>query len=64
MIPKDKVWQRPQLVVLTRSEPAEAVLTACKTGGSRSPGPSDSVSPYNCKSDRSDNGWCADHSPS
>ena len=28
-----KVWQKPELVILTRSTPEEAVLTACKLGG-------------------------------
>ena len=26
-----KTWQAPQLVILTRSKPEEAVLTGCKT---------------------------------
>jgi hypothetical protein len=25
-----KVWQKPELIVLVRSKPEEAVLTACK----------------------------------
>ena len=35
---KKKQWQKPQLVVLLRSKPEEAVLTACKTA-SLSAGP-------------------------
>ncbi len=27
---KDKAWQKPELVVLLRSRPEEAVLTVCK----------------------------------
>ncbi len=27
-----KVWQKPELVVLVRGKPEEAVLTACKGG--------------------------------
>jgi hypothetical protein len=27
-----KQWQKPELVVLTRSKPEEAVLTVCKAG--------------------------------
>ena len=30
---KKKQWQKPQLVVLVRSKPEEAVLTACKAEG-------------------------------
>jgi hypothetical protein len=30
---RDRQWQRPQLLVLARSNPEEAVLTACKTQG-------------------------------
>lgn len=33
-----KRWQRPQLVVLVRSQPEEVVLTACKTGTNDLPG--------------------------
>ena len=34
-----KTWQKPQLVVLARSNPEEAILTACKraTFGTGSP---------------------------
>ena len=28
-----KEWQKPELIILTRSTPEEAVLTACKVGG-------------------------------
>jgi hypothetical protein len=27
----NKVWEKPQLIILARSKPEEAVLTACKT---------------------------------
>ena len=27
-----KTWQKPQLVVLVRGKPEEAILTTCKTG--------------------------------
>jgi hypothetical protein len=36
-----KPWQKPELVILTRGNPEEAVLTGCKTGasaGSNGPG--------------------------
>lgn len=29
-----KTWQKPELIILTRSTPEEAVLTACKLGNS------------------------------
>jgi hypothetical protein len=32
-----KLWQKPQLIVLVRNKPEEAVLLACKNGAS--PGP-------------------------
>jgi hypothetical protein len=32
-------WTRPQLVVLTRGNPEEAVLSACKNGGHAVAGP-------------------------
>jgi hypothetical protein len=28
----EQTWQKPELISLTRSEPQEAVLTACKYG--------------------------------
>ena len=31
-----KKWEKPQLIVLTRSRPEEAVLLACKGGGQQS----------------------------
>jgi len=31
---KTKTWKKPELVVLTRTKPEEAVLTVCKGGGS------------------------------
>ncbi|MBN2317497.1 MAG: hypothetical protein JXR49_00375 [Acidobacteria bacterium] len=33
--PKKK-WEKPQLIVLVRSRPEEAVLLACKGGGQQS----------------------------
>jgi hypothetical protein len=33
-----KKWQKPELVVLTRSNPEEVVLAACKTGASSGTG--------------------------
>ena len=33
MTVEKRTWQRPELVVLVRSRPEEAVLTACKTTG-------------------------------
>jgi hypothetical protein len=33
-----KVWQRPELVVLVRSRPEEAVLAGCKYPGVAGPG--------------------------
>ena len=32
-------WRRPELIVLVRSGPEEAVLTACKRNGVVGPGP-------------------------
>ncbi len=41
MAGKRKVWQKPELVVLVRNKPEEAVLMGCKQfgGGPRLPGP-------------------------
>ena len=36
---KKKQWQKPQLVVLLRSKPEEAVLTGCKVDSPSSTGP-------------------------
>ena len=36
---KKKQWQKPQLVVLVRSKPEEAVLTGCKVDSPSSTGP-------------------------
>lgn len=33
-----KQWQKPELIVLTRSKPEEAVLGVCKSGQSNAPG--------------------------
>ncbi|MBC8446887.1 MAG: hypothetical protein H8D78_03980 [Chloroflexi bacterium] len=40
-----KQWQKPELIVLVRSKPEEAVLTACK--GAAMPG-ADAVAQRNC----------------
>ncbi len=32
-----KVWSKPELIVLVRSNPEEAVLSACKRGGRDGP---------------------------
>jgi hypothetical protein len=32
-----KIWVTPELIVLVRSKPEEAVLTACKPNGSSGP---------------------------
>jgi len=31
-----KVWQKPELVVIVRNKPEEAVLQTCKTSGTNS----------------------------
>jgi hypothetical protein len=38
-----KTWQAPQLIILTRSKPEEAILSVCKTvaGASGSPAVTD-----------------------
>lgn len=33
---KKKKWEKPQLIVLVRNRPEEAVLLACKGGGQQS----------------------------
>ena len=33
MTDSNKMWVKPQLIVLVRSNPAEAVMLACKIGG-------------------------------
>jgi hypothetical protein len=35
-----KEWKTPELIVLVRSKPEEAVLTACKTSSAGGTGPS------------------------
>lgn len=41
------MWEKPELIVLVRSRPEEAVLVACKSGGMLGP---DDVDPLkNCK---------------
>ncbi len=32
-----KPWQKPELIVLVRSKPEEAVLTVCKNSGAEGP---------------------------
>lgn len=31
--PHEKAWQKPELIMLVRSKPEEAVLTTCKVRG-------------------------------
>ena len=33
----DKTWSKPELIVLVKGKPEEAVLAACKTAGSSGP---------------------------
>jgi hypothetical protein len=33
--PTKKTWQKPELIVLVRSKPEEAVLLACKVPGNK-----------------------------
>jgi hypothetical protein len=33
----EKTWSRPELIVLVKGKPEEAVLAACKTEGSSGP---------------------------
>jgi hypothetical protein len=35
----ERTWRKPELIVLVRSRPEEAVLFACKNGGSTPVGP-------------------------
>ena len=37
MTKSQKVWVKPELIILVRSKPEEAVLIACKGGGTPSP---------------------------
>jgi hypothetical protein len=37
-----KMWRKPELIVLVRNKPEEAVLTSCKTDG-QGGGPQDTV---------------------
>jgi hypothetical protein len=39
--PEKKAWQKPELIVLVRSKPEEAVLVVCKTPNSKFMGPND-----------------------
>jgi hypothetical protein len=34
-----RIWSKPELIVLVRGGPEEAVLTACKRDGEVGPGP-------------------------
>ncbi|MFZ1042379.1 MAG: hypothetical protein WCA79_17195 [Anaerolineales bacterium] len=37
--PQDKQWQKPELIVLVRNQPEEAVLASCKIGTASGAGP-------------------------
>jgi len=54
-------WHAPQLYVLVRSKPEEAVLTACKIGNDLGPGDEGGQS-ENCKTVNSNK--CFDLAPS
>ena len=41
MTKSQKVWVKPELIILVRSKPEEAVLAACKGGGFIGPNYSD-----------------------
>jgi hypothetical protein len=59
---KKEKWEKPKLIVLVRSRPEEAVLQACKTGGSATPWGADNtffrctqkVTMYDCSAGCSD----------
>jgi len=38
-----KEWKTPELIVLVRSKPEEAVLAACKTPSGYTPGPNTTI---------------------
>ena len=40
--PTRRAWSKPELIVIVRSGPEEAVLTGCKTGEGPSSGPASS----------------------
>ncbi len=44
---ESKKWEKPELVVLVRSNPEETVLTACKVTGTY-PAPGPSKGSYQC----------------
>ena len=54
-----KAWVKPELIVLVRKKPEEAVLTFCKTSG-------ESVGPFVSENSCSPQGWggCAEISTS
>lgn len=52
MVADKKKWRRPELTVLVRSRPEEAVLALCKTTGSSGP----NIAAGMCK--RHDKGKC------
>lgn len=41
-----KEWQRPELTILVRNQPEEAVLSFCKTEGTNGPLPDDMGGEY------------------
>jgi hypothetical protein len=58
-----KPWHAPELIVLARSRPEEAVLMACKIGNTA--GPNDmGAPPWNCKSDASNKAKCVNFAQS
>ena len=47
MTARKRAWRRPELIVLVRGRPEEAVLVVCKRGGAV--GPADEDPLKNCK---------------
>jgi len=37
-----RAWEKPELIVIVRSKPEEAVLNGCKLAGANPPGPGSS----------------------
>ena len=59
MTENKKEWSEPELIVLVRSKPEEAVLSGCK--GSGSPGSSD-IQNTGCQTECSEEGKCHEQS--
>jgi hypothetical protein len=57
---KKNIWKKPQLVILERSKPEEAILAGCKNPGYRGGGPGRS----NCKIPGRGHMSCRDLNPS